>query len=71
MVAIGTALNIGLGSLLWVNSVKIIGASKATTLGAVSPLFSLLIAILFLREPVTWKTIVGTFMIVVGVFFVI
>jgi len=67
LVAIATIFNVLLGSILWVDSVKYAGASKATMLGSTSTLFALVIAVIFLKESISWKLVLGTLMTIIGI----
>ncbi len=59
------------GSLLYTYAVKMIGASVASVLGSISPLFALPISIFYLKEKVTIKSIVGILLTVSGVILVV
>jgi drug/metabolite transporter (DMT)-like permease len=60
-----------LGSLLYTYAVKLIGASIASVLGSISPLFALPISIFFLKEKFSYKSIFGALMTVSGVILVV
>ena len=59
-----------LGRTLFVRSVDQIGASRAQSLNNSSPLVTVLLAALFLGEPLTLKVFAGVILIISGVFFV-
>lgn len=59
------------GSLLYTYAVKMIGASVASVLGSISPLFALPISIVFLKEKVTFRSILGILLTVSGVILVV
>ena len=59
------------GSLLYTYAVKMIGASVASVLGSISPLFALPISIFFLKEKVTFRSILGILLTVSGVILVV
>lgn len=59
------------GSLLYTYAVKMIGATVASVLGSVSPLFALPISIFFLKEKFSAASILGAFLTVTGVIFVV
>ena len=59
-----------LGRTLFVRSVDQIGASRAQSLNNSSPLVTVLLAALFLGEPLTLKVFAGVMLIISGVFFV-
>lgn len=59
---------IGLGSeVLYLTAIKLVGAGRTATLGASTPIFGLIGAVLFLRERPTRRNIVGTFVAFLGV----
>ncbi len=59
------------GSLLYTFAVKMIGATVASVLGSISPLFALPISILFLKEKFTPQSILGALLTVFGVILVV
>jgi drug/metabolite transporter (DMT)-like permease len=59
-----------LGRTLFVKTVDQIGASRAQSLNNSSPLITVLLAALFLNEPLTLIVVVGVVLIISGVFFV-
>ncbi|MHA1943086.1 MAG: DMT family transporter [Candidatus Thorarchaeota archaeon] len=59
------------GTLLYTYAVKLIGASVASVLGSISPLFALPISIIFLKEKFTAKSILGALLAVSGVVLVV
>ena len=59
-----------LGRTLFVKSVDQIGASRAQSLNNSSPLVTVLLAGLFLGEPLTLTVVAGVILIISGVFFV-
>ncbi|MHA2220825.1 MAG: DMT family transporter, partial [Candidatus Thorarchaeota archaeon] len=59
------------GSLLYTYVVKLIGASIASVLGSVSPLFALPISIFVLKEKFSHRSIIGVLMTVFGVILVV
>lgn len=59
------------GSLLYTYAVKMVGASVASVLGSISPLFALPISIVFLKERFTIKSILGVLLTVSGVILVV
>lgn len=59
-----------LGRTLFVKTVDQIGASRAQSLNNSSPLITLLLAALFLGEPLTLTVSVGVMLIISGVFFI-
>ncbi len=71
IVLIATILNVMLGALFWVDSVKYAGASKSATYIATSPLFALPVAIKYVGETISWKILIGTLMTIIGVYLVL
>jgi drug/metabolite transporter (DMT)-like permease len=59
-----------LGRTLFVKTVDQIGASRAQSLNNSSPLITVLLAALFLRESLTLVVLIGVVLIISGVFFV-
>ncbi|MGD9395548.1 MAG: DMT family transporter [Candidatus Thorarchaeota archaeon] len=59
------------GSLFYTYAVKMIGASVASVLGSVSPLFALPISIFFLKEKFSVMSILGALLTVSGVILVV
>lgn len=57
----------GFANLFYVLSVSAIGAGQAAVLGATAPLFTALLAILFLKERFDYRQIAGTCLVVIGV----
>jgi drug/metabolite transporter (DMT)-like permease len=46
------------------------GATVASVLGSISPFFAVGLSILVLKERVTWKSGIGTLLVVLGVWLV-
>ncbi len=63
-------LGIGLGSILFLYSVQVTSAAKAALLSSMSPFFGAPLAALFLGEQLTWRTVVGMVLCVVGVWLI-
>ena len=59
-----------LGRTLFVKTVDQIGASRAQSLNNSSPFITVLLAALFLGEPLTWAVLLGVMLIISGVFFI-
>ena len=53
-------LGIGIGSLFYVFAVQEAGAGRTAVLTSTQPLFALPLAVLFLREKITPKVVLGT-----------
>ncbi|WP_455277797.1 DMT family transporter [[Eubacterium] cellulosolvens] len=62
-------LGMTLGGLIFLFGVKYIGVSRATSLGASSPVWASLMSSLFLKEKVTWRILVAAFTVVIGIYF--
>lgn len=69
--ALSGVLNFGIGRLLNYNAVKLAGVAKATPILAIAPLFSVLLAVLFLGEHVTGMLLLGIVSIVAGTVLVV
>ena len=63
-------LGIGIGSLFYVFAVQEAGAGRTAVLTSTQPLFALPLAVLFLREKVTPKVVLGTALCILGIWFV-
>ncbi len=61
------AVGLGAGSMFFLTSIQTLGAGRAGAIGAVSPVFAMMLAAVFLRERPGGLTVVGTFLAVVGV----
>jgi len=70
-IALAGVLGIGIGSLLFIVAVKEAGAGRTAVLVSTQPLFALPIAVLFLREKVTPKVLLGTVLCLLGIWFVV
>ena len=64
-------LGMGLGSLLYVSTIKFVGAAVTSVLGSLSPLFALPISIVFLKERITRVAMLGVVATIAGVILVI
>lgn len=62
---------IGIGSLLYIQAVQEAGAGRTAVLTSTMPLFNLPLAVLFLRERVTPRVVVGTITCVLGIWLVV
>ena len=69
--AVAGVLGLGIASLLYVSAIQDIGASRTAVLTATVPLFTLPLAVIFLKERITPKVIVGTLICTVGIWFII
>jgi drug/metabolite transporter (DMT)-like permease len=64
-------LGSGLSGFLWMYGVQSIGVARAAVLSATSPIFAAPLSALVLRERLSWRILVGTFLSVVGVMLVV
>ncbi|MHA1753987.1 MAG: EamA family transporter, partial [Candidatus Odinarchaeia archaeon] len=67
MAALGGLIAIGIGGVLLMSSLNLIDVSKTASLTAITPLFSTLLALIFLKEKITLKLLIGTILTIVGV----
>ena len=63
-----TFLGPGLGDLLYIRSMKLIGLARAMPLTATYPFFTLILALLFLGEQLTWDIVGGALLITGGAY---
>ncbi|NOR39524.1 MAG: EamA family transporter [Candidatus Thorarchaeota archaeon] len=71
IISIAGLLGMGLGSLLYVSTIKFVGAAVTSVLGSLSPLFALPISIVFLKERITRVAMLGVVATIAGVILVI
>jgi drug/metabolite transporter (DMT)-like permease len=71
IVLVAAFFGMALGSLFYTFAVKMIGASVASVLGSISPLFALPISIFFLKERFSVISVLGALFTVAGVFLVV
>ncbi|MGQ9542477.1 MAG: EamA family transporter [Candidatus Bathyarchaeia archaeon] len=57
-----------LGGMAFLYSVQVIGASKAAPLSSSSPFWASMMSRLFLKEKVTFRTIVSTLLVAAGIY---
>jgi drug/metabolite transporter (DMT)-like permease len=69
--AVAGVLGLGIATLLYVSAIEEIGASRTAVLTATVPLFTLPLAVVFLRERITPRVIVGTLVCTLGIWFII
>jgi len=62
---------LGVASLLYVSAIEDVGASRTAILTATVPLFTLPLAVVFLKERVTPRVVAGTLVCTVGIWFII
>jgi DME family drug/metabolite transporter len=61
------AVGLGAGSMFFLTAIQTLGAGRAGAIGAVSPVFAMMLAAAFLKERPGWRTVGGTFLAVAGV----
>jgi uncharacterized membrane protein len=71
LVSIAGLFGYGVASLLYVASIKLVGATIGAVIGSTAPLFALPISMVYLREKVTWKGLVGTMATIIGIWLVV
>jgi len=69
VVVVSGLVGLGVGDTLYMFGLKSIGVARAVPLAATYPLFSLLWATLLLGQAVTAAAVVGTFVILLGIWF--
>jgi DME family drug/metabolite transporter len=67
LAGISGIIGLGLGDTLYMISLRMIGVARSVPVTCTYPLFNLLIAAFFLREPLTWAVAVGAVVIVLGI----
>ncbi len=70
-VAMAGVVGLGLGSLLYIAAIEEAGAGKTAVLTSTMPLFNLPLVVLFLKERVTPRIVLGTITCVAGIAFII
>ena len=71
IVAVSGLVSMGLVSILFVDALKDGSATKIVTLPSTSPLFALILAVLFLKERPSARLLVGSALCLTGVFLVL
>lgn len=71
IISVAGLLGMGLGSLLYVSTIKFVGAAVTSVLGSLSPLFALPISIVFLKERITRVAMLGVVATIAGVILVV
>ncbi len=59
LAAVGGVLSYGIGAVLYVFAIQAIGVGKAVIISGLSPLFTVLFSVLFLKERLTWYILGG------------
>ncbi|RMF93069.1 MAG: DMT family transporter [Nitrospinota bacterium] len=60
--------SLAIGDTLYYQSMALLGVSKSLPLSSTYPLFTLLLATLFLEEPFTWRLGVGAVLVIAGIY---
>jgi len=71
IIAVGGIIGMGIGGILFLIGVKNAGAAKTTVLTSLSPFFAIIFSLLFLKEKVTLRIILGSILSIIGVWFVV
>jgi len=71
IVAVAGFFGMGFASLLYVASIKLIGATIGAVIGSTAPLFALPFSVFYLKERITWRGIVGTIATILGIWLVV
>jgi len=66
LVILAAIIGFGIGDTLLFKSIILIGASRAYTISYVSPLFTMIMAVIFLKEPFLLKYLIGTVLVVIS-----
>jgi len=67
LLGLGGIAGMGIGSYFFFNSMTLIGAAKATSLAAITPFLSSLIALVTLKEKISQEIVLGTAATVAGI----
>lgn len=71
IVSLSGILGMGLGSMTYLYAVKLIGPAESNTLASTSPVFGLLMALIFFKEKIIFRLALGVLLCVVGVWLVL
>ncbi len=71
IIAVAGFFGMGFASLLYLASIKLVGATIGAVIGSTAPLFALPISVFYLKERVTWKGLLGTIATIVGIWLVV
>ena len=71
IISVAGLLGMGLGSLLYVSTIKFVGAAVTSVLSSLSPLFALPISMVFLKERITRVAMLGVVATIAGVILVV
>ena len=64
-------LGMGLGSMTYLYAVKLIGPAESNTLASTSPVFGLLMGLIFFKEKINFRLALGVLLCVTGVWLVL
>jgi drug/metabolite transporter (DMT)-like permease len=67
LLGLGGIVGMGIGSYLFFNSMTLIGAAKATSLAAITPFLSSMMALVTLKEKISTELVFGTTATVAGI----
>lgn len=67
ILTVSALFGLTVGSFLYLVSIQEIGAARTGALGAVSPVFAMILAVVFIRERPGWKAVLGTLAATSGV----
>lgn len=71
LVLIAGFWGMGVGSIMYVTAVQLAGAAVMSVLAATAPIFALPFAAIFLKEKITPVILLGTFLSICGIWFVV
>jgi len=71
IISVAGLFGMGLGSLLYVSTIKSVGAAVTSVISSLSPLFALPISMIFLKERITRVGMIGVVATIVGVILVV
>ena len=70
LVVSAAMIGFGIGDTLLFKSINLMGVSRAYTIVYVSPLFTVIIAVIFLKEPFLLRYLIGTILVVLSLIIV-
>ncbi|MBS7658310.1 MAG: EamA family transporter [Candidatus Bathyarchaeia archaeon] len=68
LISVAGIVSLGIGGISVFLSLSLLDASKAIPLSSVSPFFTLILALIYIKEKLNFKIFVGTILIVTGIF---